>query len=309
LQANERGLHNTVQIALAAEPDNRRLLIVVDQFEELFTACQDEQVRQAFIANLLYASAIAGGQMVAVVTMRADFFGHCAAYPGLAARLAERDVLVGPMTREELRQAIVSPAEVVGLRYEKGLVDSILEDLGHEPGMLPLLQHTLLELWGQRRGGWLTIDTYQAIGGVKGALTQRAEATYGALTPPQQVAARRVLLRLTVPGEGTEDTRRRALLAELLPAEGEATDVETAIRKMVNARLLTTNQDEQGQEVIDVSHEALIRGWPRLQAWIEEDHTALRIHRRLTEAAQEWEEQGRNRSFLYQGARLATATE
>ena len=309
LQTDERGLHNTVQIALAAEPDNRRLLIVVDQFEEVFTACQDEQARQVFIANLLYASTIAGGQTVVVVTMRADFFGHCAAYPGLAAWLAERDVLVGPMTEEEQRQTIVSPAEVVGLRYEKGLVNGILEDLGHEPGMLPLLQHTLLELWQQRRGGWLTVDTYQAIGGVKGALTQRAEATYHALTPAQQVAARRVLLRLTVPGEGTEDTRRRARLAELLPAEGETTDVETAIRKMVDARLLTTNQDEQGQEVIDVSHEALIRGWPRLQAWIEEDHAALRIHRRLTEAAQEWEEQGRNRSFLYRGARLATATE
>ncbi|MBN1810433.1 MAG: hypothetical protein JXA14_01200, partial [Anaerolineae bacterium] len=309
LGKDERGLHTTVQVALASDPDSLRLLLVVDQFEELFTLCRDEQVRADFIANLLYASGIAGGQTVAVVMMRADFFGKCAAYPDLAARLAERDVLVGPMSEEELRRAMEGPAEAVNLHYEKGLVETILDDLGDEPGTLPLLQHTLLELWERRRGGWLTADAYHEIGGVRGALAQRADEVYDGLSEGQQAAARRVLLRLTQPGEGTEDTRRRASLAELLPAEGGGTDVETAVRELADARLLTTGEDEQGAEIVDVAHEALIRGWPRLQGWIDEDRAALRTHRQLTEAALEWEQNGRDASYLYRGARLAEGEE
>jgi len=307
LHQDERGLHGAVQVALASVPDTQRLLLVVDQFEELFTLCRDEKARAGFIANLLYASAIAGGQAVVVITMRADFFGKCAVYPDLAARLAERDVLVGPMDEEDLRGAMEAPAEMVGLHYEKGLVDTVLSDLGDEPGSLPLLQHTLLELWERRRGGWLTTDAYREVGGVQGALAQRADATYVGLAPEQQEAARRVLLRLTQPGEGTEDTRRRAALTELLPAEGDPADVETMVQQMVNARLLTTSSDEHGEEVVDVAHEALIRGWPRLQRWLDDDRESLRIHRRLTEAAADWESQGRDASFLYRGTRLVTA--
>jgi WD40 repeat protein/energy-coupling factor transporter ATP-binding protein EcfA2 len=309
LVRDERGLHTTVQVALASHPDSQRMLLVVDQFEELFTLCRDGQARAGFIGNLLYASGIAGGQTVAVVTMRADFFGKCAAHPELAARLAERDVLVGPMSEEELRRAMEGPAEAVGLHYEKGLVETILDDLGDEPGSLPLLQHTLLELWERRRGEWLTADAYHEIGGVRGALAQRADEVYDGLTQKQQEAARRVLLRLTQPGEGTEDTRRRATLAELVPAEGEATDTEEAVKELADARLLTTGEDEAGGEVVDVAHEALIRGWPRLQGWIDEDRAALLTHRRLTEAAQEWEQNERDGSYLYRGARLAEAQE
>ena len=309
LRRDERGLHGAVQVALAAAPDSQRLLIVADQFEELFTLCRDESARAGFIANLLYASAIAGGQTVAVVTMRADFFGKCAAYPELAARLAERDVLVGPMSEDELRRAMEGPAQAAGLHYEKGLVETILDDLGDEPGTLPLLQHTLLELWERRRGGWLTIDAYYEIGGVQGALARRADAVYARFTAAQQAAARRVLLRLTQPGEGTEDTRRRAVLMELLPTDAKAADVEAAVRELTDARLLTTGEDEQGREVVDVAHEALIRGWPRLQGWIDADRAALLTHRRLTEAAQEWERHGRDESYLSRGARLAEAAE
>jgi WD40 repeat protein/energy-coupling factor transporter ATP-binding protein EcfA2 len=310
LQRDERGLHGAVQVALASAPDSLRLLVAVDQFEELFTLCRDESARAGFIANLLYASAIAGGQTVAVVTMRADFFGKCAAYPELAARLAERDVLVEPMSEEDLRQTMEGPAQAVGLHFEKGLVDTILDDLGNEPGTLPLLQHTLWKLWEQRRGGWMTTDAYHELGGVKGALAQWADEIYEKkLTPAQREAARRMLLRLTQPGEGTEDTRRRAMLVELMPAEGEPADVEAAVRELAAARLLTTDKDEQGSEIVDVAHEALIRGWPRLQKWIDESRAALRTHRRLTEAAREWKEHHRDESYLYRGAWLATAEE
>jgi WD40 repeat protein len=308
LTRDERGLHVTVQTALASMGDSRRMLLVIDQFEELFTLCRDDAERHRFIATLLYASAIPGGQTIAVITMRADFLGKCAAYADLAARLKGLE-LVGPMDVADLRRAMLGPAEKVGLRYEKGLVESILEDLGDEPGGLPLLQHTLLELWERRRGGWLTTDAYQTIGGVRGALAQRADAVYDRLPSVQQAAARRVLLRLTQPGEGTEDTRRRAPLSELLPAHDGAADVEAAVRALTDARLLITSTDEPGAEIVDVAHEALIRGWPRLQGWIDENRAALRTHRRLTEAANEWATNTRDASFLYRGARLAEAQE
>jgi energy-coupling factor transporter ATP-binding protein EcfA2 len=329
LAGGERGLHTSVQTILAAAPESRRLLLVVDQFEELFTLCHDAAARRAFIDALLYAATIAGGQTVAVITMRADFLGRAAAEPGLAARLKGLE-LVGPMDAAELRRAMIAPAEKVGLRYERGLVETILDDLGDEPGSLPLLQHTLLELWERRRGGWLTTDAYHTIGGVRGALAARAEAIFTALTPAQKEAARRVLLRLTQPGEGTEDTRRRAPLSELLPAGAAAGDIEAAVSDLAGARLLTISSDEaaktqaadahstadgsatplnQSSVVVDVSHEALIRGWPRLQSWISADREALRTHRQLTEAAEAWEDNGRETSYLFSGARLATAVE
>jgi WD40 repeat protein len=309
LGKDERGLHNAVQVAMASAPDSRRLFLVVDQFEELFTLSYDEEAIATFIDNLLYATTIAGGQTIAVITMRADFFGKCAAYPALAARLAERDVLVGPMSEEEVRRALEGPAEVVGLHYEKGLVDTILADLGHEPGTLPLLQHTLLELWERRRGSWLTIDAYHQIGGVQGALAQRADAIYAGLTPAQQAAARRVLLRLTQPGEGTEDTRRRTTISELLPTESGVSDVEAVVRDLTDARLLITSDEPDGGQMVDVAHEALIRGWPRLRGWIDEDREALRTHRQLTDAAGAWQKHDHDESFLYGGARLAAAEE
>jgi energy-coupling factor transporter ATP-binding protein EcfA2 len=307
LQRDERGLHRVVQVMLASQPDSRRLLVVVDQFEELFTLCRRDDARSAFVANLLYASAIAGGQAVVVVTMRADFFGKCAAYPELAARLGERDVLVGPMGEEERCQAIQRPAQVVGLRYEKGLVETILSDLGNEPGTLPLLQHTLLEMWERRRGSWLTTEAYREIGGVKGAIAGRADAIYTRLTPAQQKAARRVLLRLTQPGEGTEDTRCRAALAELLPAEARSAEVKAVVQELVDARLLTAGKDERGDEIIDVAHEALIRGWPRLQRWLNEDREFLLWRQRLRAALAEWRRTGRDEGALLRGTSLAEA--
>jgi WD40 repeat protein len=306
----ERGLHQAVQGALATASDNQRLLLVVDQLEELFTLCQDEVARAHFIDNLLYASGIAGGQTVVVLTIRADFFGKCAHYPQLAARLSDRDVLVGPMDEEDLRRAMEGPAQAVGLNYEKGLIDIIIESLGDEPGTLPLLQHTLWELWQRRRGQWLTFDAYQEIGGVQGALAHRAEQIYAGFSPEQQQVTRQVMLRLTQPGEGTEDTRRRAAQSELIPEPSRAKMVEQVVHQLADARLLTTAREEEtGENVIDVAHEALIRGWPRLQEWVNVDRAGLLIHRRLTEAAQDWERGEGDRSYLYHGVRLAEAEE
>lgn len=309
LETDQRQLHLAAQLALTAAAASRYALLLVDQFEEIFTLCQDETRRRAFVANLLYASAVAGGRTVIVLTMRADFYGKCAAYPDLAARITEHQLLIGPMTEAELRQAIEGPAELVGLTFEGGLVDILLHEVQAEPGALPLLQHTLLELWERRQEFRLTFAAYHEIGGIQGAIAHRAESIYASFDPQQQAITRRTMLRLTQPGEGTEDTRRRAALTELLPAEGQVADVDAVVQALADARLLTTSKDEQNNEIVDVAHEALIRSWPRLRGWIDEDRDALRTHRRLTEAASEWEGNTRDESYLYRGARLATAEE
>ena len=185
---------------------------------------------------LIEASRIARGRQTIVITMRADFIGQAAAIPALAAMLTEHDVLVTPMTREELRRAIVEPARRAGVQYEAGVVDTLMAEVGGESGALPLLEDTLLELWEGRSGGWLTLARYREIGGVRGAIAKRADGVYGGLTPERQVIARRILLRLVTPGGGSEVTRRRARLAELQPAstDPEAADVDAVLQALVS---------------------------------------------------------------------------
>jgi hypothetical protein len=310
LRDDERALHITARLALRDAPLERRLVVLIDQFEEVFTLCRNIGLRQALINNLLYAASVTGGQTVVLLALRADFYGKCAAYPTLAAALSDHQLLVGSMTERELRRAIERPAQLAGLEFEGGLVDILLRDVQAEPGALPLLQHTLLELWGRREGRRMTFAAYREIGGVQGAIAHRAEETYTVFTPEERKVTRSVLLRLTQPGEGTEDTRRRAGKAELIPDPTQAEAVEGVVQKLTDARLLTTARDEEtDQEVVDVAHEALIQGWPRLRRWIDEDRAFLRIHRRLTEIANEWRHNGRDESFLYRGARLAEIEE
>lgn len=308
LTRDPRTLHLSVELALADRDVGERVLMIVDQLEEVFTLCRDEAQRRQLFATLLYAASAPGGRTVVVVTMRADFYPRCAAYPELAQLIAAQQMLVGPMDSEGLRQAIEEPARRVGLQLEDGLADTILADVGAEPGALPLLEHALLELWERRRAGMLTLEGYMQAGGVQGALAQRADEIFEQLSPAEQQIARRVLLRLTQPGEGTEDTRRRANRSELAPADGGAA-FDEVLRRLVDARMLTTGRDETGHEIVDVSHEALIRGWPRLREWINADRAGLLIHRRLTEAAGEWNALGRDAGALYRGARLAATRE
>jgi hypothetical protein len=310
LCTDEQLLHVTARLALRDAPPERRLVVLVDQFEEAFTLCRAEALRQALVKNLLYAARVSQGQTIVLLTLRADFYGKCAADPALAAALSEHQFLVGPLAEDELRQAIERPAQCVGCEFEPGLVDVLLHDVQDQPGGLPLLQHALLELWRRREGRRLTLAAYQAIGRVEGALQQRAEAVYGSLAGPEQEICRRIFLRLTQPGEGTEDTKRRVAFQELLPADGprQAT-VEAVVQRLAGqeARLVTTEGEGvlSENQFVEVAHEALIRGWPRLQAWIDENRAALRIQRRLTEAARDWEENNRDESYLYRGARLA----
>jgi WD40 repeat protein len=305
-----RTLHLAVSLALLDRPSTDNVVWVVDQFEEIFTLCQDLRIRGQFLANLLYAASIPAGRNIVILTLRADFYAKCAFFPELSSRLASHQFLVTPMAEDNLRQAIEHPARRVGLQLESKLTETILHDVANQPGTLPLLEHALLELWKCRRGHMLTLEGYQERGGVRGAIAKRAEETYEKLNTDERVIVRRIMLRLTQPGEGTEDTRRRATMTELSmkPHENEA--VERVISAMTEARLLTVSGDDATNErFVEVSHEALIRGWPTLRQWIEEDRVGIRIHRRLTEAAQEWERSSHDESLLYQGTKLAQARE
>lgn len=274
-----------------------RVVLVVDQFEEVFTHCRDAAERARFL-DILLAAAEEPSACV-VLGARADFYARCAEYPDLVTALRDRQLLIGPMDDADLRQAITGPARRAGCPVETALVEAVVTDARDQAGALPLVSHALLETWRQRRSGTLTLATYRAAGGVQGAIAQTAERVYAGFAPPEQELAREVFLRLTAFGDGTEDTRRHASRAELLGGpDGPA--VAGVLATLTAARLVTVDAEH-----VTVAHEALIRSWPRLRSWLAEDRELLRAHRRLTEAAAEWDRGDRDEAFLYRGARLS----
>jgi WD40 repeat protein len=278
-------------------PPAARPLIVVDQFEELFTTTTDADERERFIDLLVNAAA--EGLATVIVAVRADFYGRCAAYPGLAELLGANHVLVGPMTAEEYRRAIEGPARRAGLHFDPALVDALVVEVIDEPGGLPLLSTALVELWQRREGRAIRLAAYAATGGVRGAVGRLAEAAYARLAEDEQGVARGLFLRLAS-GEGDAVVRRRVALGELDATANEA--VGNVVRVLTEARLLTV-----GEGTVEVAHEALLREWPRLQAWLEEDRAGRRLREHLIESAREWEGRGRDAGELYRGTRLATA--
>lgn len=302
LASDPRSLHLAALRAVQSQGISYSLL-VVDQFEELFTLCHSESERRAFVENLLYASTVPGPTVV-IISLRADFYAHCAPYERLRQVLCQRQEYIGAMSAEELHRAIEEPAKRAGWELEPGLVDLLLREVGNEPGALPLLSHALLETWQRRRGRCLTLAGYGESGGVHGAIARTAETTFNQLQPEQQTIARNIFLRLTELGEGTQDTRRRAALSELISRPQDAPLVETVLKKLSDARLVIISR-----ETAEVAHEALIREWATLLEWLNENREGLRLHRQLTQAAEEWDKLGRDRELLYRGARLAQALE
>ncbi|HEV3486714.1 MAG TPA: hypothetical protein VG106_14980, partial [Vicinamibacterales bacterium] len=298
----------------AGSANAHRTFIAVDQLEEVFTLCRDEAERHAFLTSLVHASGLDDGPADAppdadranvVITMRADFYAYLAPYERLRTAAAESQVYVGPMQPQELRRAIEEPALRAGWDFVPGLVDLLLRDVGDEPGGLPLLSHAMLETWKRRRGTTMTLRSYDESGGVKGAIARTADRVYeNELSARQQRIARDVFVRLTEFGEGAQDTRRRARWDELVPSASDTSELRSVIQKLADARLVTVSE-----ETVEVAHEALIREWPTLRDWLTTDRDALRIHRRLTEAAREWEVSAYDNSLLFRGARLAQARE
>lgn len=302
----------------SAKTDGQRLL-VIDQFEELFTLCREEDERREFVEAITSPPApslrsgqarLRNGERSIVIVLRADFYGHCARFPRLRQALSAHQEYIGPMSAAELRQAIEEPARRNGWELEAGLVELILQDVGAarqqapEPGALPLLEHALLETWKRRQGRRLTLQGYTAAGGVRSAIAHTAEGVFTQLSDEEQNLARRIFLRLTELGEGTQDTRRRAALSELALENTASGQVMGLLKQLSDARLITLTED-----TAEVAHEALIREWPALRQWLSEDREGLRLHHRLSEAAQAWEKLQRDPGELYRGARLAQAAE
>jgi WD40 repeat protein/DNA-binding SARP family transcriptional activator/energy-coupling factor transporter ATP-binding protein EcfA2 len=285
--------------ALARLAPGERLVIAVDQLEELFTVCEGEDERAAFLQQVSDLARDTERRALLVVSLRADFYGRCASFSNFAGLLSHSHVLVGPMDRDELSRAVTLPAARAGLEVEPALVDALVADVAGEPGGLPLMSTALLELWRAREGRMLGYRSYRASGGVDGAVARLAEEAYSRLSEEERLVARGLMLRLA---SGAEDSlvRRRLPLAELEPIGG----VERVLAALTDARLLTVSDG-----TVEVSHEALFREWPRFRAWIDEDRTGRRVHDHLAASAQEWAARGRDRADLYRGARLAGALE
>jgi DNA-binding SARP family transcriptional activator/WD40 repeat protein len=276
-----------------------RIVVAVDQLEELFTLCGREEERAAFLERLGAAARDPERRALVVVSLRADFYGRLASYPRFAELLSGCHVLVGGMDRDELARAIEQPAARAGLEVEHGLVDALVSEVVGEPGGLPLLSTTLLELWRARDGRTLRYESYRTSGGVRGAVARLAEAAYSQLDETERRIARGVMLRLAS-GDGDALARRRVRLAELERLDG----AEHVVATLTDARLLTVSDGE-----VELSHEALLREWPRYGTWLEEDRVGRRLQAHLMSSAREWDATGRDPGDLYRGARLTGALE
>jgi WD40 repeat protein/class 3 adenylate cyclase/tRNA A-37 threonylcarbamoyl transferase component Bud32 len=303
LAGEVEGLERARILAPGAEPrldvaGDPRELVVVDQFEELYTLCTDAARREEFIDRLLALPS------PVVIGVRADLYGQLSDHAELARAVADNQILLGAMSEDELERTVTEPARVAGLRLEPGLVELILRDVAREPGALPLLSHALRVTWEQRDGRTLTVEGYRASGGVASAVAQSADSVVEAVPPDRQALMRNLFLRMTELGEGIADTRRRVAVEELVPEGASPEEVQALLDRLASARLVTL-----GEGTAEVAHEVLIREWPRLRAWLEEDRAGIRLHRELGDAARRWDAGGREAGDVYRGARLAAAAE
>jgi len=298
-------LHQLVERILAKHPEGQRMLLFIDQLEELYLLPQEEEAARLLIDELLRALEIAKNKrssaFVLLLTLRADFMSQALAFRPFADLLQESALMLGPMTREEMRAAIEKPAEKQGASFEGGLVERILSEVGEELGNLPLVEFALTLLWETAEAGTLTHAGYEHIGQVGGALARYADAVYETLDDIEKKAARHVFVQLVRPGEGTEDTRRIASRAEIGEEKWPLTQY------LADKRLVVTGQDTSGNQTVEVVHEALIARWQQLKDWMEADRIFRTWQERLRAAIHLWESADRDESTLLRGIALAEA--
>ncbi len=304
-RGKEVRLSQVIENIKADSTTAQQFLLMVDQFEELYTLCSDAGLQKAFIDELLVTVEVSkakrGGLAVILLTMRADFMGQALLHRQFADALQEATILMGPMTRQELHTAIEKPAEMQGAGFEPGLVERILDDVGEKPGNLPLLEFTLTQLWERQADGWLTHADYEAMGSVEGALAAYADKVYAELDPAEQELTRHALVQLVQPGEGTEDTRRISTHEEL------GDESWKLIQYLADKRLVVTGRDAQGHETVEVVHEALIQKWGKLREWMNTDRSFRVWQEQLRANLRQWQESGQDEGALLGGVPLLVA--
>ena len=297
LREGEVKLSQLVRRVLKKQPGTDRLLIFIDQWEELYTLCRSDRERSVFMEELLDATE--SSALTVVLTLRGDFYGHALENRALADRLQGGLINIGPMTKGELREVMVEPTQLIGLQFELGLVERILSDLGRGPGNLPLLEFVLTSLWEQRHQGYFRNSSYETIGQAQGAISRWADSVLEQVPPEQLYLTRQLLTQLVQLGESTEDTRRRVSLNEIPVGS------TSVVRLLINNRLLVTNLDQgTGVDTIELAHDTLIETWETLKAWVAEDRETLLKRKHLSEARGEWERADHDPLALLAGVRL-----
>jgi WD40 repeat protein len=298
-RTDEAALYTAIEDAVWESPGTK-VLLIVDQFEELYTQCQDVQERQAFIDGLLKVVELPN--VALVLTLRTDFLGQALAYSPLADVLQRGNRMLGAMSRAELQAAIAQPAALLGVTLEEGLTDRMIEAVSRSEGNLPLLEFALQELWEKRQGTQLIHAAYDEIGGLERAVARHMEQAYGGLSESEKERARRIFLQLIRPGEGSVDTRRVATHAEIGDENWEL------VTRLASERLVVTGQDEIAKtETVELVHEALIYEWQRLGNWIDENRDFRLWQERLRAAVQQWETSERDAGALLRGKPLIDA--
>jgi DNA-binding SARP family transcriptional activator/WD40 repeat protein len=303
--AEPGGFGRAVRAALP--DDGSQLLLVVDQLEEIFTLCSDEEARASFLNGIAQAAFDERARLRVVTALRADAYDRPLQYRTFALLLDANTITVMPPNPEELEAAITGPAARVGVDLEHGMLSRLVGDLVDRPAALALLQFTMAELYDQRRSGLLTLDAYRLIGGVSGALAHRADAIHEALSGDERAIARRAFGRLVVVGDNSIEGRRRPPVDQLV-AGSDRESVMAVLDRFADQRLLTFDRDPITRApTVEIAHEALINAWPQLRAWVDEDRSGLRLLQHLETAATHWEASGRDDADLYRGSRLAAA--
>ncbi|MEU4598196.1 NACHT and WD repeat domain-containing protein [Nocardia sp. NPDC023988] len=301
----------TPATALDAALGEDPAVLIVDQFEELFTLCEDEAERSAFLTSLTELATRDTDPRTVVLALRADFYEPCLHYPVLRNSLQHNSYLLGAMSMDEVSRAITGPAAAAGLTLEPGLAELVLAELrglgehldGYDPGTLPLLSHVMAATWQQREGRKLTVAGYRKAGGVAGSVAETAELAWSELTPPQQSAAQELLGALVTVGQDTRDTRRTVDRVELLGRSGNS-EAAQALDVLAASRIVTVDASS-----VQLTHEIVLTAWPRLRGWIDADRVGHAVRQRLERDAIEWTVAGQDPALLYRGTRLDRARE
>ena len=288
-----------------------KLFIFIDHFEDLFIKCKDEKARQQFIDLLLYAVKREDSQITVVIGLRIDSYAQAYEYPELFELIKNKQITLNKLTREEVRDAIYKPAYQAGFSFEGELVELIINEFIDEPGGLPLLQQTLFELCDNLNGNLITHQSYQEIGGVRGAIANTADKALEQLSLDQVAFVKQILLRLVQPGEDSNDTRIRAEVGDLFSESSDNANMQDVVQILVESRLITLVGFDSVSNTThySIAHEALIRNWPVLQGWIDENREFIKIQRRLEEKTNQWLQNNRLADYLMRGGELELTQE